>query len=254
MHRLIYFNSKIISASEANLSAGSSAALYGKGVFTTVSINEKRAFLWEKHWRRLNNNAEKIGIDLSEFSEEILIAALDELIEKNEIENGRARITFFDESASRIRHFETERKTSVLIITDDLREVPDKMRLTISPFLVNSTSPLAGIKSCNYLENILALEEAKKRGFDEAVRLNERGEIVSACLANIFWRKDGQLFTPSLATGCLAGTTREFVLENETGFETKAGLEVLKNADEIFLTSAGLGMCKVSGFNADKKE
>ena len=130
--------------------------------------------------------------------------------------------------------------------TGDLREVPDKLRLTVSPFLVNSTSPLAGIKSCNYLENILALEEAKKRGFDEAVRLNERGEIVAACLANIFWRKNEQLFTPSLATGCLAGTTREFVLENETGFETKAGLEVLKNADEIFLTSAGLGICKIS--------
>ena len=254
VHKFVLFNHQLIFNSDSKISSVSSAALYGKGVFTTVLIKEKKAFLWKKHWRRLNNNAEKIGVDLSKFSEDFLINALDDLIEKNEVENGRARITFFDESASGIWQFETERKTSVLMMTGDLREVPDKLRLTISPFLANSTSPLAGIKSCNYLENTMALEEAKKRGFDEAVRLNECGKIVSACLANIFWRKDGQLFTPSLATGCLAGTTREFVLENETGFETKAGLEVLKNADEIFLTSAGLGMCKVSEFNANKKE
>ncbi|MEO6589891.1 MAG: aminotransferase class IV, partial [Pyrinomonadaceae bacterium] len=124
----------------------------------------------------------------------------------------------------------------------------------ISPFLVNSTSPLAGVKSCDYLENIIALEEAEQRGFDEAVRLNERGEIVSACMANIFWRKSGRLFTPLLKTGCLAGTMREFVLENEDGFEIKMSLDSLENADEIFLTSAGLGICKVSEFDIHKRE
>ena len=254
MQKFVFFDQKIFPDSDSKILAISSAAFYGKGVFTTLAIKEKKALLWEKHWRRLNDNAEKIGVDLSGFSEEFLIDALCDLIEKNEIENARARITFFDESASRNWQFESERKTSLLITTADLREVPKNLRLTVSPFLINSTSPLAGVKSCNYLENILALEDAKRRGFDEAVRLNERGEITSACLANIFWRKDKRLFTPSLATGCLAGTTREFVLENETGIETKAGLEVLKNADEIFLTSAGLGMCKVSEFNADKKE
>ena len=254
MHKFVLVNHQLIFNSDPTISSVSSAALYGKGVFTTIAIKERKVFLLEKHWRRLNDNAEKIGIDLSGFSEDFLINALDDLIEKNEIENGRARITFFDERANRIWQFETQRKTSVLITTGDLREVPDRLRLTVSPFLVNSTSPLAGVKSCSYLENILALEEARQRGFDEAVRLNERGEITSACLANIFWRKDGKLFTPSLETGCLAGTTREFVLENETGIETNAGLETLENADEIFLTFAGSGMCKVSGFSAEKKE
>ena len=248
MRGFIFFNQQLIFNSDSKIPAVSSAAIYGKGVFTTVAIKEKKVFLWEKHWRRLNDNALKIGIDLSEFSEKFLTRALDRLIEKNGIEDARARITFFDEGASRIWNFETGRKTSVLITTADMREVPENLRLTISPFLVNSTSPLAGVKSCNYLENILAIEEARRRGFDEAVRLNERGEIVSACLANIFWRKDGKLFTPSLTTGCLSGTMREFVLENETGVETKADLETLENADEIFLTSAGLGMCRVSEF------
>ncbi len=254
MHKFVFFNQQVVSNSDSKISTISSAALYGKGIFTTLAIKGKEAFLWEKHWRRLNDNALKIGVDLSEFSEEFLIDALDELIEKNQIENGRARITFFDESASRIWNFETGRKTSLLITTANTHETKEIFRLTTSPFLINSTSPLAGVKSCNYLENILALEDAKRRGFDEAVRVNERGEIVSACMANIFWRTGGKLFTPSLKTGCLAGTMREYVLENENGFEVETKPETLENADEIFLTSAGLGICKVSEFDANKKE
>ena len=59
----------------------------------------------------------------------------------------------------------------------------------------------------------MALENAKAKGFDEAIRLNERGEVASACMANVFWIKDKKLFTPDLETGCLAGTTREFIIE-----------------------------------------
>lgn len=254
MHQLIFFNNQFLSNSDAKISALSSAAFYGKGVFTTLALKNKKPFLWEKHWRRLNDNALKIGVDLSEFSERFLIDALNSLIEKNEIETARGRITFFDESASKIWNFETDRKISLLITTADLHEVSENFRLTISPFPVNSTSPLTGIKSCNYLENILALDEAKQCGFDEAVRVNERGEIVSACMANIFWRKDQKLYTPSLKTGCLAGTTREFVLENENGIEIETDLDALKNADEIFLTSAGLGICPVFEFDAKRKE
>ena len=61
MHKFVFFNQQLISNSDSKISAVSSAALYGKGVFTTVAIKDKKAFLWEKHWRRLNDNAEKIG-------------------------------------------------------------------------------------------------------------------------------------------------------------------------------------------------
>src|SRR5215210_7774015 len=123
MHRLVYFNQQTLSASEANLSAISSAAFYGKGVFTTIAIKNKYPFLWEKHWRRLNDNAGKIGVDLSEFSKETVKNALAELIEKNKTENARARITFFDEGASKIWQFETNRNTSLMMTTADAREM-----------------------------------------------------------------------------------------------------------------------------------
>jgi branched-subunit amino acid aminotransferase/4-amino-4-deoxychorismate lyase len=151
---------------------------------------------------------------LTEFSEESVKTSLLEIISKNEITNARARITFFDESASGVWNFETNKKRSLLITTGDLRKISKDFRLTISPFLVNSTSPLVGVKSCNYLENILALDDAKVKGFDEAIRLNERGEVASACMANIFWIKDEKIFTSDLETGCLKGTTRSLIVEN----------------------------------------
>src|SRR5688572_961019 len=165
MHRFVFSDKKILSASQTSLSAISSAAFYGRGVFTTIAIKNKVPFLWEKHWHRLNDNAGKIGVDLSEFSQAEVKNALAELIEKNKTENARARITFFDEGASRIWQFESNRKTSLLMTTADARKMPEVLRITVSPFLVNSTSPLAGVKSCNYLENLLSHEEANGRGF-----------------------------------------------------------------------------------------
>ena len=153
MHEFVSFNNEIISASCTMMLTVSSATLYGKGIFTTFTINHGKPFLWAKHWRRLTGNAAKLGIDLSNHAEEPTRKTLDEIIVKNGIGSGRARLTFFDESASSIWPFGTNHKTSLLITTGDFRPVPENFKLTISPYLVNSQSPLAGVKSCNYLEN-----------------------------------------------------------------------------------------------------
>ena len=249
MHDLVAFNFRIVPSPEASLPALSLANLYGTGVFTTIAVNERESFLWEKHWRRIKSNAEKLKIDLTEFSDTTTRAAVDELINKNNIANARARITFFDKSSSKLWPFESTATTSLLIMTGDLRPIPDNFRLTVSPFTINSRSPLAGIKSCNYLEKLLAMEEAKGRGFDEAIQVNERGHVTSATMANVFWLKNGGIHTPSLATGCLPGTTREYVLENLECREVEAGVEELDSAEAIYLTSAGLGVTQVAEYN-----
>lgn len=243
MHEFVGFNFQILPAKTAFLSALSSAALYGKGIFTTVAVHRSIPFLWEKHWARLTANARKIKIDISEFSEEQTRNALLQTIEENNLADGRARITFFEESPTAVwQTNQTKNKVSLLIQTADWRFAPPHFRLTVSSFRINSASPLAGVKSCNYLENILALEDARAKNFDEAIRLNEKNEIVSACLANIFWTKNKRIFTPALSTGCLEGTTRSFVLENFAVEERTANLAELMKADEIFLTSAGIGI------------
>lgn len=250
MHKLVSFNCRIITSNDTAVSALSSAAFYGKGVFTTIPIYDAKPLLWEKHWHRLDINSEKLRIDLAEFSESCTIAALAEAIRENNVTNGLARITFFDESPSKIWPFETTRKTSLLIVTGDLRPIPDNFRTTVSPYRSNSLSPLAGIKSCNYLDKLLTLDEAKSRGFDEAIQANERGEVASAAMANVFWLKDEMLYTPSLKTGCLPGTTREFVKENLECREVEATIDELSEANSIFLTSAGLGVVQVAEFES----
>ena len=111
-----------------------------------------------------------------------------------------------------------------------------------------------GLKSVNYLEHILSWEEARARDFDEAVVMNERGEVVSATMANMFWMKGGTLYTPSLATGALAGITRAQVLTLAEAaavphVEGVFDLAHLGDADEIFLTSSGVGVSLVTAFD-----
>ncbi len=226
------------------------SVLYGYGVFSSIRILNGTPFLWDKHWCRLVDNARKVGINLLEHSEENTNRKLKKTIEADGISAGKARITFADESASEIWSVVHKKKTSLSIITSELRRVRNKFRLTTSPYRVNSLSPLVGIKSCNYLDKILALDEAKARGFDEAIQINERGEVVSATMANVFWLKENILYTPSLKTGCLPGTTREFVLENLDCREVEMTLDKLNSSDAIFLTSAGLGVVQVAEFES----
>lgn len=247
MHKFVSYNQEIIPFSKTRLSGVSSAALYGKGVFTTLIIHNGVPFLMDKHWLRLIDHASRVGIDIGKFSCEVAQESLRSLIAKNQAEWSRARLTFFDESESAIWNPARESRTSLLIQTADIREVPDHLNITVSSFSLNSKSPFTNLKSCNYLENVLALEEAKLGGFDEAIRMNEREEIVSACMANVFWLKNEKLFTPHLNTGCLAGTTRELVADiaRNIGFdyiETCADLNEVLSADEVFLTSSGLSI------------
>jgi 4-amino-4-deoxychorismate lyase len=253
MHKFISFNGEICNPADANVSALSSAALYGWGIFTSVGIYDGKPFLWDKHWSRLNEYAKAVGIDISEISERDVRNDLTATIAANKLKDARARITFFDNAAGFWNCAATD-KTNVLIATADFRDMPDNFDLTVSPYRISSTSALIGLKSCNYLENLLAWEKAKAAGFDEALRLNENGELVSVCIANIFWVKNGRLYTPSLKTGALSGTTRAYVLEQakQDGlecYEVAATLDTLLDADECFLTSAGIGIKNVARIN-----
>ena len=225
--------------------------LFGSGVFSTIAVSEGRPIYWEKHWKRLQANAITVGVDLNNYVSDDLLSSLLTKIDKAGLIKGKARLTFYDNRTSEIwpNHEPSDSPTALDILIGERQSAPSELRLSVSSFPVNSRSPLAGVKSCNYLEPILSLDAAKKRGFYEAVRLNERGHITSACMANVFWLKDGELFTPSLTTGCLAGTTREFILENLECSEVEVAIGEIENAEAIFLTSAGLGVVEVAVFN-----
>jgi branched-chain amino acid aminotransferase len=246
VHNIVCFNGEMVAAEDAKMSALSAAALYGRGVFTTIAIHAGHAFLWEKHWRRLDHDAARIGFSIADLTQSEVERSLSRLIELNSVSGGRARITIFDESPTPIWPVKIPQKKTVLITTADVRPISPAIRIEVSSARVSSLAKTTGIKSCNYLDSLLAYEEARGRGFDEAIRLNERGEIVSACLANIFWLAEGRLFTPDIETGCVAGTTREYVLENIECHAIRGLSHAIHNAEAIFLTSAGLGVAQVA--------
>jgi len=257
MHPVIYLNKVMLEATKARVAPVSSAMLYGRGVFTTVAIYNGKPFLWPNHYRRLRDHANKLNINLTEISERSVGDALVKLIAVNQVKDGRARVILLARSGRDVwktKKADT-RKTDLLILTGEAQKVPaEGMSLAVSPYRINTFSPLAGIRSLNYLEQVLSWEEAQAREFDEAVMLNERGEIVSATMANIFWAKDGTLHTPAISTGAVAGITRAAVLDlAEKEFipviEGVYELGDLTEADEIFLTSASIGVAQVTTFD-----
>lgn len=257
MHPVIYLNKVMLEATKARVAPVSSAMLYGRGVFTTVAIYNGKPFLWPEHWRRLSSHAEKLNVECAGLNERNVGEALRKLCSVNQVKSGRARVILLARSGRDVWRAKKEsaRKTDLLIMTGEPQRVPATgMSLAVSPYRVNTMSPLVGIRSLNYLEQVLSWEEAQSRDFDEAVTLNERGEIVSATMANIFWFKDGTLHTPALSTGTIAGITRAAVLELAgkqfiPAVEGVYELADLTDADEIFLTSASIGVAQVTTFD-----
>jgi len=257
MHPVIYLNKVMLEATKARVAPVSSAMLYGRGVFTTVAIYDGKPFLWPEHWQRLSSHAEKLNVACAGLNERNVGEALRKLVSVNQVKSGRARVILLARRGRDVWRTKKEspRKTDLLIMTGEPQKVAAAgMSLAVSPYRVNTMSPLVGIRSLNYLEQVLSWEEAQARDFDEATVLNERGEIVSATMANLFWFKDGTLHTPALSTGAIAGITRAAIIELAGKqfipvIEGVYELADFTDADEIFLTSASLGVAQVTTFD-----
>jgi branched-subunit amino acid aminotransferase/4-amino-4-deoxychorismate lyase len=253
MDSFIYHNNHIVAAAETKVDATLAGLLYGWGVFSTLRIYEGRAFAFDRHFERLQKHAEKARVEFS-FSKKWLHRAIDELIEANSVTNGRARITILkgDAGAWRLKP-KGESELLIFTATEPLRK-PREINLTNSPYRLLSSSPLINVKRTSMLEHLIALEEARSRDFDDAILLNERGEIVSTTSANIFWVQDTELFTPTLGTGCIAGITRALVLDiarriNIIVTEGSFPITRLLEASEIFLTSTARGIVQVKSYD-----
>jgi branched-chain amino acid aminotransferase len=110
--------------------------------------------------------------------------------------------------------------------------------VAVAPWPRNERSPLAGLKTVSYAENVIALRWARERGADEAVFGNLGGRLCEGTGTNVFVGVGGHLATPPLASGCLAGVTRDLLLELGVAGEEDLPLAALADADEAFLTSS----------------
>jgi branched-subunit amino acid aminotransferase/4-amino-4-deoxychorismate lyase len=115
--------------------------------------------------------------------------------------------------------------------------------------------PTSGIKSMSYAASILGLEEARRRGADEGLWLNERGHVFQACAGNVFIVRGRAVVTPSLQDGARDGVVRALAIEALRGFglsvrQSKVRLAALRSADEVFLTSSLCGVRPVVRIDA----
>lgn len=234
----------MISAADARVPAVSSLSLTGKGAFTTAAFFGKKIFQGDRHIERLFRHAETIGVETSGLDRADLKSMTESLIELSGFQDGKVRITILDAGPTKLWGGSEAGPSSVLVQTGAL-PARSAANVGISRYRINSRSPLTGVKSCNYLDPLLAFEDGLKSGYGECLRLNQANVVVSGCLSNVFWKSaaEGIWKTPPLSTGCLEGTTRAYVMESVEVEEVEVSLEeMMADAVSLFLTSSVKGI------------
>ncbi len=251
---MIWLNNRLIADDEAQIAATSAGNLLGWGVFTTVGVWKARPFALDLHLQRLRHDAQHLQIPLS-FDNQTLRDAVQNVIDANSIERGILRLTLTRRGDHR---WNTSSESDLSIIAQSVSSTRlADLRVTLSPFRLHSQRATSGIKTTSYLDHQMAWQEAQNRGFDEAILRNERDEICEGARSNLFWIRDGVLFTPSLETGCLPGIARRLVLDwaHEMQIPTREdrfSLNDILAADDFCFTSAASGLRGVGEIVAEE--
>ncbi len=254
LHKCIWHNDRIVPVGKARFSPGQAGLLNGWGLFTTLRIYDGKPFAFDRHWKRLAADAGRIKLPL-EYEAEATREHLARLIETNQVKQGCARIYFIYNQAGYWASDEPMPNVDLLICTANLPERKGPARLTVMEHGRHAQSPLAGLKVTSWLGNVWSLDQTSRRGFDEVILLNERGEVAECTAANIFSVSGKEVRTPPLSSGCLPGVTRDVLLEiaGAQGMsisETPINLQDLFTADEVFVTSTTREVQPVSQIDA----
>lgn len=231
------------------LSCHDRLALFGLGLFETLLITEVGPLFVDKHWLRMYKGAKFLGLKLPDKDEWLkLVLNFIEESPKPSTFPYALRVTLsggapLDDIPSQILFHNRALPYTLAQYTLGIR-----LHLLLSPR--NEQSPLVCIKSTNYLENILAKEEARHNGAEEGLWLNTKATISEGTMSNIFFIKDRTLFTPALASGCLPGTRRQITLDLARSLQIPSceglySFSDLLTADEIFMTNALMGIMPV---------
>ena len=242
-----FLNGRFVESAAASLPATDRGLLYGYGLFETMRARSGRVFRLEEHYRRLSEGASLLDIALP-LTDDDLGHLIDELTRRNGLEDARLRLTVTAGPTP-----ETGKATpSVLLTATAVIDYPASLYLRgmaaiVSRIRRNETSPLSRVKSLNRLDSVLAREEARRGGADEAILLNTKGLVTEGSASNVFFVKSGRLLTPAVSSGALPGITRAAVIDlaREAGIdciEAEITSETLAGSDEAFLTGAIMGV------------
>lgn len=256
LHRYAYHNDRMLPMEQVRLSPGQAGLLSGWGLFTTLRIFEGVPFAFERHWQRLEKDARRTHLPMP-FEAEKVRRQIDELLRANQVREGTARIYIVFNKVGFWQSDEAMPESDLILYTAGLPAHREPARLWLREHGRHAASPLAGVKTTAWLNNVWNLYEATQAGWDEVVLLNERGEVSECTAANIFCVRGGTVLTPPLASGCLAGVTRSLLLE--IGAATGVPVEEatiwpaeLYVAEEVFISSTNRSLLAVGEVNGNK--
>jgi branched-chain amino acid aminotransferase len=236
----VWLNGRLVDEQAASVSTSDHGFLVGDGVFETLRCYRGRPFALDSHLERLEEGARALRLEPP--PRELLADAAHAVVEANALADARMRITLTSgPGPPGLARGAAE--PTVLIAAQPLTPWPATATAIVSDRRRDERSPLAGVKTISLADSVLALTDARARGAAEAILLNERGDVCEATTANVFVVRGGRVETPSPASGCLAGITRECVLGlcsglGLRGHEAELPAAALQEADELFLTSS----------------
>jgi branched-chain amino acid aminotransferase len=210
--------------------------IVGDGAFETIKIEAGAPFALTRHLHRLVRSAEGLGIGKPDVP--AIREGIAETMQGQDLPFGRIRVTVTSGPGPLGSPRGAHGLTSI-VITEPCDRPPPVSSIITVPWPRNERGALAGLKTTSYAENAKMVETAIVKGASEAVMPNTAGLLCEGTGSNIMYVSGGQLITPTLDSGCLAGVTRALVLEwcaDELDVvEKDAPIEVLRGADEVIL-------------------
>jgi branched-chain amino acid aminotransferase len=256
----IYVDGEFFDQADAKVSVFDHGLLYGDGVFEGIRFYNGRVFRMEQHMERLWESARSICLEIP-MSRPEMEEALLETVRQNNLRDGYIRLIVTRGVGNLGLNPVHCKRPTVIIIASTIALYPDEVYqrgLTVVTVPTRRMGPAAlnpAIKSLNYLNNVLARIEANLSNADEALMLNDAGNIAECTADNVFVVKRGQIMTPPITAGALRGITRSVVFDiaAELGIkisEPELTRHDLYIADEAFLTGTAaevIPMIKVDG-------
>jgi branched-chain amino acid aminotransferase len=251
----VYVNGRFVDRAEAMVSVFDHGFLYGDGIYETLRAYDSRFFLLSKHLSRLRRSADLIGLDLP-IPEKDWPALLHEALRRNALRDAYLRITISRGEGEIGLDPTLCPRPTVVIMAKPRLSYPDHLydqgvSLAVVGVRRNLNTALPPrIKSLNFLNNILAKQEASRAQAFDGLMLNADGHLTECSASNLFFIRGGRLYTPSLECGILDGITREVVLmlarEQQISIEEGAyRLDALLGAQECFLTNTSMELMPV---------
>ncbi|PWC34069.1 aminotransferase class IV [Azospirillum sp. TSO35-2] len=234
----VWLNGRLQAADAARIDPADRGFTLGDGLFETIRVKDGAPRHLPRHLERLAAGAAVLRLALPHDAA-AMAAAMAALIAARGVADGVLRLTVSRGTGARGVLPPADANPTVLMTLAPAGHLTTPVTAIVARSTRrNEHSPLSRLKSLNYLDSVLARQEAADRGADEALLLNGAGRLAESSVANLFLAIGGRLLTPPLSDGALPGIRRALLLERHGAVEAPLGLDDLAHADEALLTNS----------------